>query len=397
MAFASGVGKQVIISKESSWGVKPAAGTGQYIRRVTCDLNLEREQFSSKEIVSTAQTTDSRSGTDNVTGKLSGEMSPGSYDMFWESLLRGAFTNGASVTATTISFVASTKKINRSAGSWITDGIKLGDIVKVTGSVNNNVRATVTAITATDLTVNAVLVNESSGASITVAVAGKKLSTPLLPSSRTDDSYTVEQYHSDVGVSRVATGVKINNASVKIDPDAIATVEFGMMGKDMTSSASPYFTTPAAASVTGVLTGNAGELYIDGVQAAVVTTFSFDLDGNMEAGKIVGNLLPDGTRPAANIFIGRIAAKGEFSAYFNDDTLFTKFRDEVPVTLVFRFNGEGTQAFSVKFPKCKLGGSTLDDKEVGGLIQSIPFTALLPDGSSNVLEQSTVVMQSITA
>ena len=30
----SGVQKSVIVGKESTWGTKPAAGTGKYVRRV---------------------------------------------------------------------------------------------------------------------------------------------------------------------------------------------------------------------------------------------------------------------------------------------------------------------------------------------------------------------------
>ena len=119
MTIASGVGKYVAVAKEATWGVKPAAGTSKYIRRVTFDLGLSREQFSSNEITSTAQTSSSRSGTDSVEGTLSGELSPGSYDDFFAALLRGPWVNG--VTPAALTNVASSSVDNslaRAAGSW---------------------------------------------------------------------------------------------------------------------------------------------------------------------------------------------------------------------------------------------------------------------------------------
>lgn len=394
----SGVNKTVIISKEDSWGVKPAAGTGKIYRRVGLDLNLNRDSFESAEISSTAQTSDMRTGTDKIEGTLKAELSPGSYSDFFAALLRGAWTAGVTDTATTVAAVATGDKLVRSAGSWITLGFKVGDLVKVTGftTTANNGRFTVLAVTATDLSLDATLTDEAEGASITTVVQGKKLSIPLLTSARTDDSFTVEQWFDTIPVSRVATGVKVSTASVKIDPNAMATVDFGMMGKDMTSSATQYFTSPAASSTTSIVSGNKGALYANGVRIATVTTISFEINGNMETGVTIGNQQPDGTRPATEIFLGRVKATGTFSAYFDSETFFNQFRDETEISLVFRLDGDAEEGLIIKFPRIKIGGSAIDDKEVGGLIQTIPFTALLPDGTSTTSEQSTVVLQDTT-
>jgi len=402
MAIASGVGKLLIIGKEiaGQWGVPAASNTGKYYRRVTCDLNLTREQFQSAQIVSTAQTVSSRSGTDSVEGTLSDELSPGSHTDLWAGLLRGPWVAGSTSGAlTNVTAASAGKTYTRAAGSWITDGFRVGDVVKFSGwtapATANNVSFTVVALTATVLTVGEAVTSKASGDSVTLVVSGNKLSIPLLPANRTDDSFTVEQYFSDIGVSRRATGVKIGSASISVEPDSIATIEFGMLGKDILSSAVPYFVTPAAASTTDVLTGNSGALYSGGQQLAVVTAFSVEITGNQQTEKTIGNLMPDGTRPAAGISLGRITASGEFSAFFLDDSLFAKFRDETPVSLTFRFNGEGNQVFAITLPKIKLGSATPDDKETGALVQSVSFIALLPDGSDTSITQSTVVLQEV--
>jgi len=398
---ASGVNKTLVLSKESVWGTKPAAGTGKLYRRVTCDLSLSREQFQSAEIVSTAQTSDARSGTDNVEGTLSAELSPGSYTDLWAALLRGPWVAG--VTSGALTTVASSSVGNtftRSAGSWLTDGFKAGDTIAVSGfaapATANNKSYTILSVTATVITVNSIVVTKAAGDSVTTVVSGKKLVIPFAAGDRTDDSFTVEQEYTDIGVSRLATGVKITTASVSVEPDSIATVEFGMMGKDMVSSGTAYFTTPAAPSLTGVMTGNSGSLYADGVQLASVTSFSFELTANAEIGKIIGNLQPDNTRPASDIFLGRVTVSGELSAYFENDDLFTKFRDEEAVSVVFRFDGENGASMTFKMPRVKLGNASVDDAEVGGLKQSIPFVALLSSGTDASLEMSTLVIQDST-
>ena len=398
MSTASGVNKVCVFSKESTWGTKPAANTGEIMRRVTLDLGLTREQFTSAAISGYAQTTSSRSGTDTVEGTYSDELTPGAHDMLWEALLRGPWVNGVTSGAlTTVAASSAGNTFTRSAGSWLTGGFKDGDTITVSGfaapATANNKQYTVLSVTATVLTVAEAVVTKAAGDSVTIAVTGKKLVIPLTVDDRTDDSFTVEQQFSDIGVYRVATGVKVSNASVSVEPDSFATVEFGLLGKDQVSSGTKYFTSPANASTNESLTGNAGAIFANGVQLGLVTSFSFDVDGGMEAGKIVGNLMPDGTRPASAIFLGRVAVTGTMSAYFENDNFYSLFRDETPVSVVFKFKGEGDEFMVFKFPKVKLGGANPDDKEVGGLMQEIGFTALLGDGTDTSLEQSTLVLQ----
>lgn len=400
MTIASGVGKYVAVAKEATWGVKPAAGTSKYIRRVTFDLGLSREQFSSNEITSTAQTSSSRSGTDSVEGTLSGELSPGSYDDFFAALLRGPWVNG--VTPAALTNVASSSVDNslaRAAGSWITDGFKDGDFISIAGftapATANNIRANILSVTASKIIVDRPLVTKAAGDSITVAVLGKKLSVPLAPLDRTNDSFTIEQGYTDIGAYRVATGCKAVSCSIGVQPDSMVTAEFAFLGKDEVSSGTAYFTTPANPSTTGSLAGNSGVLIVDGQPSAVITDFSLEINGNAEAGKTIGNEQPDGTRPAVDIFLGRIGVTGEFSAYFLNDDLYNKFRDEDDVAVSFYFKGDGNEAMVIKLPRVKLGGAKPDDKETGGLMQAIPFTALLNDGTNLAKEQSTIVIQSV--
>ena len=388
MSIPSGVNRSVIIGKEASWGVPALASSGQYLRRTTIDLSLTRDTYESAEISSTAQTIDARNGMDKVDGTLNTELSVGSYTSLWAGLLRGAWTPGVSFTATTISAAATTNKFVRSAGSWITDGFKVGKVVTSTGFVTsaNNGNFTILSLTATDLVLDAILVTEAAGASVTVKVAGKTLQIPLLPSARTNDSFTIEQWF-DTGVSRVAPGCKVSKADIKVGSNSMVTADFGIMGKTTTTSATPYFTSPAAASTTGVLSGVSGSIYVSGVKKGVVTSFDVSIDGNVETGAVIGS------RQAADIFLGRIKATGKFNVYFTDDTIFSAFVNETDVRLDLRLDDANGKSFVLGFPRVKIGSAPIDDKEVGGLQTDISFTALLNDGTDLTKEQSTVVLQ----
>ena len=77
MPIPSGVETRLVIGKETTWGVKPLATAGKLTRRTSVTLDLTRNMFESAEIISTAQTQDMRSGSDNITGTLNGELSCG--------------------------------------------------------------------------------------------------------------------------------------------------------------------------------------------------------------------------------------------------------------------------------------------------------------------------------
>lgn len=402
MTIGSGVNKTVAIAKEASWGTKPAAGTATYLRRVSCDLGLSRAQFQSAEITTTAQTASVRSGTDSVEGTLSGELSANGYDDLFAAILRGPWTNGATLASSTDVAASSVdNSLTRTTGSWITLGIRVGDTIAISGfttpATANNLTATVVSVTALKIIVDKTLVTKASGDPVVVAVKGKKLTIPLTVAGRTDDSFTVEQSHADTTDVFLSTGVKFSSASISVDPDAMIKVEFKMLGKDQVVSGTNYFTTPAASATNSTLSANAGAIFVGGKQVGIVTTFKLDIDGGMQAGKAVFNQLPDGTRPAAAIFLGRISAKGSFSAYFDSRELYEKARNEENVTIVFRADGDAGDSMTFKLPKTKITMPKISDSETGGLTQSLDFTGLIPDGTDSSIEQSTVVIQSIYA
>ena len=320
MAFIpTGVNKKIITAKETTFGTSPAAGaTSKVRRRTSLEIDLERDTFESALIETHAQTSDMRTGMNNVPGTLSSELMCTEFEDEFAAILRGPWAAVTSAASTTISLNASTNTISRSTGSWLTSGIKFGFVIRASGfaTAANNIDYIVTAVTATDITyetvnADAVPVTEAAGSSVTIAVPGKVLEIPYSATSRTTDSFTIEQFFDTVNISERYTGVMIGTASVDIQPNAISTVEFNLQGvsKVATDGVAQYFTSPTTATTAASMAGNAGCIVIDGVRVAVATSASLEFGCELTPAEVIGS------RTAPAIFRDRIKTTGEVSLY----------------------------------------------------------------------------------
>lgn len=399
MAIATGVAKKVAFKKESVWGTAAGATGAQYLRRVTSDLDLTKETYQSNEIRTDYQVADFRHGVRSVEGTIAGELSPLTYDAFIAAALRKDFVAGGTTGAIiTLSVTNTGTKFTRSSGSFVTDGFKVGDVVSASGftTANNNSHyCLVTAVAALTLDIvpldGVVLTDEAEGDTVTIAVVGKKTYTP--ETSHTDDSFSIEHYYSDVTQSELFTGCKVNTLAIALPPSGMATINIGLMGKDITTATSEYFTTPTAATSSGVLASVNGIAYAIGSRQYSLTGLNINYTGNLSKEPVVGsNTVPD-------IFEGRVVVTGELSAFFENGTLRDAFINETEVALMFVFTTNNTKNpdfISFVMPRCKLGGASKDDGEKG-LVQTIPFQALFNSAGTTDAKTTLIIQDSLAA
>lgn len=387
MAIGSGVEKQVIYKKQTALGTKATAGSAQILRRVSSGVELKKNTFQSNEIRTDYQIADFRHGSKFVEGPISGEISPGTYKDFMAASVRKDFVAGASIATLTLTTAGSgpTYTITRSAGSWITDGVKIGDIVRVTAGLaagNLNKNYLVSAITATILTVyvlNGTSISAQAAiASCTLAVTGKKT---LVPSTaHTSDYFTIEQwYGSGVALSEQFLDCKVNTMDVQISASGMATCSFGFLGRNVDIGSTAYFTSPTAATTSGVMAGANGLLIVGGSSVGNVTGMNFTVNGNMTKEDVVGaNSTPD-------VFAGSVLVSGQMTILLESDTYVQMFEDETEasVTMSLTANSTANSDFvSFTMPRIKVGGNSKDDGQKG-IVQTVPFTALLNPGTNN--------------
>jgi len=405
MPIAVGVKKTVAFKKQSGLGVIATGGaaTGQYLRRVTSTIDLSKNTFKSNEILPSQQRRDYRHGVRSISGSLSGELSVGAYQAFFESMCRqavqAAATTGALINVTSAVITGAAGTFTRAAGSYLTDGFKIGDVVNwtgwaTTGTANNAHNFLITALTATVMTVLAIdgvpIGAKAAGDSVTCTVVGKKTWVPA--SGHTRDYYTIEHFNSDISQSEVFTDCVIASLKLSLSPSDMTKVEWGILGLNLTTSTSAYFTSPTAAATGGILTGVNGILIINGTAVAFVTSMTLDMEGSYTApGGVVGAVVdPD-------IFPGGVDVTGQMTLFFVDGTYRDLFVGEVETsaTVVMTANNTPNAPFvAINMSRVKFGGATKDDGEKG-IMLTIPFTALenINGGAAVANLQTTISFQ----
>lgn len=399
MAKSQGVYKKVVYKKESgAWGELDGPAGGKELRRTSADFNGTAESYSSDEITTTMQNTDTRLGIRGADGSLNGELSPGTYSDFYGSILGkdfAAVTPGAAVEVT-IAASGANFTITRSSGSFLTDGIKVGNVVRLTGAglnianVGNN--ALVISMTATVLTVKALsstsFVAEGPIAAVTTTVVGKTTAIPI--SGHSNDAYNFEQFYSDIAQSEVFTGMKVGTANIQVPATGMVTTDFSFMGKGLTQTGTAaYFTTPSAPTTTGLLTSVQGALLVNGSEAACITDANVGIDRQLSEAQCLGSNFN------SEIFTGKINVTGSLSAYFSDASLRDLFTSETKSSIVLVITaGEEKDAdfIALTIPTVKFTNFANADAQ-DGIVSSLDFTAIMNNVTTSGLVQSTIMIQ----
>jgi Phage tail tube protein len=381
MGTASGVFKQVIYKPETTYGVMPAQTAGQALRRVTSSLNLSKDTYQSNEIRTDFQVADFRHGLRKVGGTIAGELSAKTFADFIAAALKKDFTAGASISGASITVGGSAGAwtVARAAGSFLTDGVKIGDIVRLTAgafnaaNLNKNIQVTnVTATTLTGRTLNgSALVAEGPVASATVTVAGKKTMVPQ--SGHTDKSFSIEHWHPDVPASEVFSGCKVSKVSLSMPATGMATVSVEFAGKDATAGAAQYFTSPSPVTLTGAMAAVNGVVSVGGVAGGTITGMSIDIASAQTSEPGIGSNTAD------QVSTGRVLVTGQVTAKFDSTVLRDAFYNESEISAYAVFtadNSAGSDFVAFSIGRLKLSDASKDDGEKI-LIQTLPFQALL--------------------
>jgi hypothetical protein len=387
MPIATGTSKLLVIKRQSALGTKApagAAGSSQYLRRVTSNMSLKKATYSSSEIRPSQQRADMRHGVKTVEGTISGEVSVGTHQLFEESIQRSlvaaAVTSGAQTNVTAASTGASTGTLTRGSGSWITDGFKVGMVVRNAGwtapaTGNNGANMFITALTATVMTFarldKGAVTAKAAGDSVTVTEAGKHVIQPV--SGQTRDYYTIEHFFSDVGLSETFRDCVVTQMDVKLPGSGMMTVDFMVKGLGMDTANAAYFVSPAAATNGATLASSNGLLYLQGQPVALITGLNFTVNGNHTN---VGGVVGSDEEP--DLFPGTSTTEGQVTVLFSDATMRDYFINETEVSIYCVFTtdnspGAGFKAYAM--PRVKLGGADKDDG-TKNIVMTMPFTAL---------------------
>lgn len=134
-------------------GVTPSNPVWSPLRNTGGVPAVTRDALTSNELDGSRETTSIRTGNKQVSGEYAIELSSRSQDDFLAGAMTSTWQDGATLTAVGITVDPVAKTFTRAAGSFITDGVEVGDLLYFDGLTGDNAKPfIVTAVTATVVT-----------------------------------------------------------------------------------------------------------------------------------------------------------------------------------------------------------------------------------------------------
>lgn len=358
----------VAIQEETVRGTAATDGAGSADQMRITDspgLSLKRAQVQSNEKRDDGNRTMGRLGYKSVEGSFNGDVSIGGVtDMMLEAILRSAWvasstlvTCDAGLVFTSLQATANNQLTLAGTGSFITQGVKVGDIVRIGGgtpSGNDNLNLRVITVAANVLTFAGTPLTTGAADNNATLSRLKKVVSGTTPIRRT---HTVEQYDQDTDLSEVFVGCVLTGVKLSFKPGAHATVQYTFMGMDrnkLATGTSPYFTTPAVTTGLGLIADDSS-IWMNG--AAVSTFTGFDLDFQIAAKgePVIGSLVtPD-------IFDNDLTVSGTITGLRSDFANITLYDAETEFELWITLtepNTSPTEILSLYLPRVKIADLT---------------------------------------
>ncbi|QDZ10519.1 phage tail tube protein [Devosia ginsengisoli] len=351
-------GRNVLVSRkrEVSFGVLPGATDAKVCRINSGGLNLAKEPINSNELRSDGMSTRGRHGSRSVTGSYPVDLSVGTFDDMIEAVFRSTFSAALELDETDFTSITTTANtIVLASGSPIALGLRIGDIIRLTGhatAANNSRNLRITDLDATTITVAETLIADA------VADTAASISRPKsLVQGVTPYSYTFEEYEADIDGTEIFTGCRIGSMQLQLQPNGMTMLTFGIVGQDMDAlegAEAPYFTDPTKTTSIG-LTAVEAKIMLGGVDVLDVSSIDLTLQLNASGTPVVGSVLtPEVFTNSAQITLSVTALKKDIARvqqYLDED--------ELSLHLVFEENESGAADFCAFYlPNITLASAT---------------------------------------
>jgi hypothetical protein len=198
-------------------------------------------------------------------------------------------------------------------------------------------------------------------------------STNILKVGTTPKFFSIEDYAADIDQARLFTGLSVSTMAISLAPNQMVTTTFGMVGKDMTVSATQK--TQTAAANNAPFDAYSGDIAIGNVGSssavAIVTGLDFTLNNSFAPTFVIGD------SSAPSLEYGRAEIEGTITAYFEDTALINRFLNETETELEVSVNDPtGTNAYTFLFPRIKINSADVPVDGPTSRIINMSFVAL---------------------
>ena len=197
--------------------------------------------------------------------------------------------------------------------------------------------------------------------------------TNVLKVGTTPKFMSIEDYAADIDQARVFTGMSVSTMGISLAPNQMVTTTFGMVGKDMTMSATEK--TQDAASGAAPFDAYSGDISIGNVggatPVAIVTALDFTLNNSYAPTFVIGD------DSAPSLEYGRAEVEGTLTAYFEDAALINRFLNETETEIEVSVDDPtGANSYTFSFPRVKINSADVGVDGPTSRMISMSFVAL---------------------
>jgi hypothetical protein len=409
MAYQSQANGLIAFKAQGAKGTVASGGSGFVLRTAGGPGGrLVKGVYESNEVRRDLMRIRGRHGLRQVSGSYTVEVSLDNCDDFYQALFRGAWEAPITVTQATAGLTSVTSNatgiFTAAAGSWITAGLRVGDVVAFTGlnaTGNNSRNFRITALTATVMTVASldglpVITDGVADTTFSVVRTGQKLICPAAGAS-VNRYFTIEEYDGDLDLTEIFVDCVITSVKFTIAPGGLITSDIAFTGTGLfqtaTGASAPTFTTPTE-SVGLPLSSVDAVLRYGSADFADLTSWDLTIEIGGVAPEVVGSVI------SPDVFTGQMAVSMNFTTLRQDYARMIEFLNETPAAfhvVMAENDAEPKDFMSIYVPNLTLGGIDKSplSREAGPRTQSITVPAGLigKDTSGGAFDATMVKLQ----
>lgn len=353
----------VAFKEQSGLGAQASGGSAIVLRTTGgAGGKISKAAIESKEVRQDGMSTRGRHGTRKTNGAYSSELSLGLFDPVLQAVMRGTWSaaNLAITQSAMTSVTTGAHTIVAAAGSWITEGLRVGDVIRATGlpdAGNNGRNLRITGLTALTITVAETLtVNAGADTSFTITRPGRVL---INPTSRVKKYFTVEEHELDIDGSEIFTDVVWSSLKFSMQPDGLVMCDSTWLGTGQSEvksgGSAPHFTSPT--TPTGIpLAATEATVRKGSTDLLDMTAFDLSIDIGASAPPVIA---PPSTPWAPDVFSGAMQIGMNITTLRKDLLDVADFLDETPLSLsvlLTENESEPEDFVSIYVPNFTLGG-----------------------------------------
>jgi hypothetical protein len=364
---------------ETDCGVTPTSPVWAPIRYTSGNLQLTKDSIQSAELDGSREIADIRLGQNQVAGDISIELSYSSFNFMFKGALGNEWEVTADLTNMEIDVDPAFNRFVRTSGSFVTDGVKVGQFIQFNGLANAENMGVFLVTAVQTLAVNVedaagVLISETNVPSVGAEVSD----TLTIDTNRY--TYSIMTHYADAdggaGEYHIATGCEITGFSLDVSVNAMVTGTFSVIGQDLqVDVAEPAGSTYTAVGTTETFSSLDGKIFKDETVLGYVTSFSLTQDNEQAAQFAIGSDF------ASFIEKGRCNNTLSVSTFFLDSTLMNLFKDETEVRLNITLMGADGN-YNFEFPRCVFTTGAIEVGGPGSITQTLDAQALNPIGTA---------------